>query len=56
MKALNCVFDGQTADFGDADDLGGGKTVQMDLREALLQAAEQGFVPFNLQVGMQAAL
>ena len=30
--------------------------MQMNLRKALLQAAEHGLVPLDLQVGMQAAL
>ena len=46
----------RAADFGDADDLRRREAVQVNLREALLHAAEQVFVPLDLQVGMQAAL
>ena len=44
------------ADFGDADDLRRREAVQVDLRKALLHAAQQRFVPLDLQIGMQAAL
>src|SRR5260221_2554952 len=47
------------ADFGtlgDAQDCRRGETVQMHLREARFQGAQQIFVVADLQVGMQAAL
>ena len=46
----------QPGDFRDADDLRRRKTVQMDLREALLERAQQIFVILDAQVRMQAAL
>ena len=44
------------ADFRDAENFRRGKTVQMHLRVALLQRAQQIFVIADLQIGMQAAL
>src|ERR1019366_9278228 len=55
-QPLDGVFDRQSADFGDADDLRSGKAMHVHLREALLQSAEDGLVPLDLQVGMQTAL
>jgi hypothetical protein len=46
----------ELADFRDAENLRRGEAVQMDLREARLQRAQQIFVIADLQVGMQAAL
>ena len=55
-QAADGVFDAQAADIGDANNLRGGEAMQMHLREALLQATQEGLVPVNLQVGMQSAL
>src|ERR1017187_199254 len=54
-QALNRVAQAEAADLGDVDDLRGGEAVQVDT-EALLDAAEQVFVPLDLEVGMQPAL
>jgi hypothetical protein len=41
---------------GDGQNLGGRQAVQPDLREALLDAAEEPLEPVDLEVGMDAAL
>ncbi len=50
------VAHAEAGDFGDADDLRRGKAVQMHLREALLDGAQQIFVVLDAKIGMQAAL
>src|SRR5271167_1798650 len=50
------IFDAQAADLGDADDLRRREAVQVDLRKALLDAAQQGLIPLDLQIRMQPAL
>ena len=55
-QALNGFADAQFADFRDAQNFRRGKTVQMHLRKARLQRAQEIFVVADLQVGMQAAL
>jgi hypothetical protein len=49
------VAQAQAADFGDVGNLRRGEAMQV-YREALLDGAQQIFVPLDLQVGMQAAL
>ena len=54
-EARDGVAQADAADFGDVGDFGRGEAVQVD-REALLDAAEEVFVPLDLEVGVQAAL
>ena len=49
------VAQAQAADLRDVGHLRRGEAVQMD-GEALLDAAEEVFVPFDLEIGVQAAL
>src|ERR1700733_9681796 len=55
-QARNGVAYGEIAVFRDGENFRGGKTVQPYLREALFDAPEKTFKPFDLQVGVQAAL
>ncbi len=55
-QALNCFADADLADLRDAQNFGRRKAVQMHLRVARLQGAQQIFVIADLQVRMQAAL
>ncbi len=55
-QALNRFANADFADFRDAQNFGRRKTVQMDLRIACFQGAQQIFVIANLQVRVQAAL
>jgi len=50
------VANTQLADLGNVHDLGRGETVAPDLGKAVLDGAQQIFVPLDLQVGVQAAL
>src|SRR5215475_6038662 len=55
-ETKNHVFDAKLADFRDAQNFRCGKTVQMNLRIALLDGAQKILVILDLQIGMQAAL
>ncbi len=55
-QAANGVFDGEFADFRDAENFRRGKTVQVNGGKFLLDGAEEIFVVVDLQIGMQAAL
>jgi hypothetical protein len=55
-QAENRVANAEAAVFGDRDDLRRRIAMQMNLRKALLDAAQHFLVPVNLQIGMQAAL
>ena len=54
-QARDSVAQAEAADFGDVGDLRRGEAVQMNA-EALLDAAEEVFIPLDLQIGMQTAL
>ena len=47
---------GKARDFGDAEHFRRRKTMQVNLREALLDRAQQIFVVVDAQIGMQSAL
>ena len=55
-QARNRVANRHAAVFGDGDDLRSGITMEMNFREALLDAAQHLLVPVDLQIGMQSAL
>src|SRR5260370_42347750 len=55
-QALNRFAYAEFADFRDAQNFRRGKTMQMHLREARLQRAEQIFVVADLEVRMQPDL
>ncbi len=55
-EAGNRVADVQVAVFGNRENFGGRVAVQVNLREALFDAAQHFFVPFDFEVGMQASL
>ena len=50
------VAQGEIGVLGDGQNFRGGEAVQPDLREALLDAAEEALEPVDLEVGMDAAL
>jgi hypothetical protein len=55
-QAANGVFDGEFADFRDAENFRRGKTVQVNGGKFLFDGAEEIFVVVDLQIGMQTAL
>ena len=47
---------GEAAVFGDGDDLGRGKAMQVDFGKAVFDATQQALEPVDFQIGMQASL
>ena len=55
-EAADGLFKREIAVLGDAEDFAGGEAVQMHLRKALLDAAEERLEPVDFEIGMNAAL